>query len=59
MVTYSKSKDQLGKVVNLAGGQLKVENIFSLSLFAPENSVSRYEFGSPVRCQPAHLHTQA
>ena len=29
MVTYSKiNKDQLGKVVNLAGGQLKVENLF-------------------------------
>ena len=28
MVTYSKSKDQLGKVVNLAGGQLKVEKYF-------------------------------
>ena len=32
----------------------------SLSLFAPENLVSRDGFGSsPVPRQPAHLHTQA
>ena len=31
----------------------------SLSAFAPENSVSRDGFGSPVPRQPAHLHTQA
>ena len=31
--------------------------IFSLSPFAPENLVSRDEFGSPVPYQPAHLHT--
>ena len=31
----------------------------SLSAFAPENLVSRDGFGSPVPCQPAHLHTQA
>ena len=31
----------------------------SLSAFAPENLVSRDEFGSPVPRQPAHLHTQA
>ena len=31
----------------------------SLSVFAPENLVSRDEFGSPVPRQPAHLHTQA
>ena len=31
----------------------------SLSPFAPENLVSRDEFGSPVPRQPAHLHTQA
>ena len=30
----------------------------SLSLFAPENLVSRDGFGSPVPRQPAHLHTQ-
>ena len=28
----------------------------SLSAFAPENLVSRDEFGSPVPRQPAHLH---
>ena len=31
----------------------------SLSPFAPENSVSRDGFGSPVPPQPAHLHTKA
>ena len=31
----------------------------SLSAFAPENLVSRDEFGSPVSRQPAHLRTQA
>ena len=31
----------------------------SLSPFAPENLFSRDGFGSPVPCQPAHLHIQA
>ena len=31
----------------------------SLSPFAPENLVSRDGFGSSVRRQPAHLHSQA
>ena len=31
----------------------------SLSVFAPENLVSRDGFGTPVPRQPAHLHTQA
>ena len=31
----------------------------SLSPFAPETLISRDGFGSPVPCQPAHLHTQA
>ena len=31
----------------------------SLSMFMPENLVSRDGFGSPVSRQPAHLHTQA
>ena len=31
----------------------------SLSAFAPENLVSRDGFGSPIPCQPAHLHIQA
>ena len=35
------------------------KNDISLSPFAPENLVSRDGFGSPVSCQPAHLHTQA
>ena len=45
VITYSKSKDQPGNV--------------SMSPFAPENLVSRDEFGSPVPRQPAHLHIQA
>ena len=35
------------------------ETNISLSPFAPENLVSRDEFGSSVPRQPAHLHTQA
>ena len=31
----------------------------SLSVFVPENLVSRDWFGSPVPRQPAHLYTQA
>ena len=31
----------------------------SLSAFAPESSVSRDGFGSPVPRQPVHLYTQA
>ena len=34
-------------------------NISLSALFAPENLVSRDEFGSPVPRQPAHLHTRA
>ena len=33
-------------------------NEYHLSPFAPENLVSRDEFGSPVPRQPAHRHTQ-
>ena len=59
--TYSKSMDQSFKVASPARGQLnrKIEYYISLSPFAPENLVSRDGFGSPVPCQPAHLHTQA
>ena len=58
--TYSKSMDQPGEVANPARGQLNRENGYiSLSAFAPENLVSRDGFGSPVPCQPAHLHAQA
>ena len=59
MVTYSKSMDQPGKVVNPARGQLNSENNISLSVFAPENLISRDGFDRPAPCQPAHLHTQA
>ena len=58
--TYSKSKDQPGKVANPACGSLNREKmIFFLSAFAPENLVSRGGFGSSVPRQPTHLHTQA
>ena len=36
-----------------------IHTYISLSVFAPENLVSRDGFGSPVPLQPAHLHTQA
>ena len=42
--------DQPSKVANPARGQLNI----SLSLFAPENLVSRDEFGHPVPREPAH-----
>ena len=48
-IAYSKEKDQPGKVANPVRGQLNKEKYFSLSLFAPENSVSRDEFGSLSR----------
>ena len=57
--TYSKSKDQPGKVANPARGQSNKENEYFPSAFAPENLVSRDGFGNPVSRQPAHLHTQA
>ena len=57
--TYSKNKDQRGKVANPARGQLNRENDIPLSPCVPENLVSRDGFGSPVPRQPAHLHTQA
>ena len=57
-ITYSKGKDQPGKVVNPARGQLNREELYSLFPFAPENLVSQDGFGSPVPRQPAHLHTQ-
>ena len=54
VITYSKGKDQPGKVANPARGQLNREMDISLSPFAPENLVSRHGFGSPVPRQPAH-----
>ena len=59
VITYSKSKDQPGKVANPARGQLNKKMNISLSPFVPGNLVSRDGFGSPVPRQPAHLHTQA
>ena len=60
VITYnSKSMDQPGNVANPARRRLNRENKLFLSPFAPWNLVSRDEFGSPVQCQPAHLHTQA
>ena len=57
--TYSKRMDQPCKVAHHARGQLNREKTFSLSAFAPKNSVSRDGFGSPVLRQPAHLQTLA
>ena len=59
VIIYSKSMDQPAKVVNLlvVSGTGKMN--ISLSPFAPENSVSRDRFGSPVPRQPAHLYTKA
>ena len=58
-ITYSKGKDQSGKVADPARGQLNREINISLSPFAPENLVSRDGFGSPISRQSAHLHTRA
>ena len=58
-ITFGKGKYQSGKVANPARGQLSRGIIFFMSPFAPENSVSRDGFGSPVPRQPAHLHNQA
>ena len=57
--TYSKSKDQPGKVANPARGQLTMENEYFPVRVRAENLVSRDGFGSPVPRQPAPLHTQA
>ena len=59
VITYNKVKDQPGKVANPARGQLNRGKKKYLSLFAPEDLVSRDAFGSPLPRQPAHLHTQA
>ena len=45
---YSQSMDQPGKVANPARGQLNRENEYSLSVFAPENLVSRVTTGRMV-----------
>ena len=46
--------DQLGKVANPRRGQLNRENVFSLSLFMPENLVARDGFGHPGPRQLVH-----
>ena len=51
--------DQLGKVANLARGQLNRENNIPLSPCGPGNLVSRDGFSRPVPRQPAPFHTQA
>jgi hypothetical protein len=48
--------DQPGKVANPARGHLNREKNIPLSLYVPENLVSRDEFSRPVPHQPAHLH---
>ena len=57
-ITYSKRKDQPGKVANPARGHLDRKMNISLSPFAPENLISRDGLGSVVPRQPAQLHTQ-
>ena len=53
VIPYTKGKDQLGKVVNLARGQLAEQvKLFSLTPFSPENLVSRDGFGSPIPSSP-------
>ena len=57
VITYSKVCKP-GYVANSAHGQLNMEKLkidMSLSLYAPENLVSRDGFGRPVPCQPAHF----
>ena len=44
VITYSKGKDQPGKVANPARGQLNRQMNFPLSPFAQENLVSRQEY---------------
>ena len=51
--------DQPGKVANPARGQVNRKVSISLSLFAPENLVSRNGFGSPVLRHPFIYRTQA
>ena len=56
VITYSKSMDQPGKVANPAHhGQLNRENeYFPVTPFAPDDLVSRDEFGRPVPRQSTH-----
>ena len=54
VIAFSKRKDQPGKVASPARGQLTREMNISLSPFAPENLVSRDEFGRSVPRQSAH-----
>ena len=47
--TYSKSMDRSGKVANPTRGQLSRKTNLSISLFAPENLVSRNGFNRTIR----------
>ena len=58
VITYDKSMAQPRKVANPGRGQLNRENGYSLSLFAPENFVSRDGFSRPVPRQSARLNTR-
>ena len=42
VITYSKSKDQPGKIANPAGGQLNRENYFSPALVSSDRSDWRF-----------------
>ena len=59
MVTHIEGRVSVGQPVKVAipaRGQLNRGNFISLSVFVPENLVSRQGFGSPVPRQPANLH---
>ena len=51
---FQQSMDRPGLAANPARCQLNREIFFSLSPSAPENLVSRDEFGRPIPRQPAH-----
>ena len=56
VITYSKGKDQPGKIANPTRGQLNRGNEY---FTVPVRLVSRDGLCSPVPRQPTHLHTQA
>ena len=51
---FQQKMGQPSMVANPARGQMNKKNVFSLSLFAPENLVSRDKFGRLVPRQPVH-----
>ena len=57
--TYSRVCINRVRLSNLLVVSWTGKNIFSLSMFPPENFVSRDRFGRPVPRQPDHVHTQS